>query len=97
MKDPVEFNKIIERLMNENTQWRSKVEVAENIIRLRAPTASGLSLVASVKTILDERDHNLDRVQIYRDEMKKILRLLLTKNIDDIKKELNLFLFNNKK
>lgn len=95
--DPDELHKIIERLTNENAQWRSKVEAAENIIRRRAPSASGLSLKAAVKTVLDERDKNLDRIEFYREEMQKILRLLLADKADDAKRELNLFLFNNKK
>lgn len=91
------LQKSLERLMQENASWRVQVEEAMAIIRQRAPNADGLSLKSGIKTILDDRDSSLSRIDFYRDFLKKILKLLIENRSDDAKKELNVFLFNNKK
>lgn len=85
----------IHRLMNENAQLRRKMEEAEIVIRRRAPNADGLSPAAAVNTILDDRDEARGRTLVFREEMKKILLMLLEDRTDEAKKQLNLFLFNN--
>lgn len=97
IKDPDKLNEIIERLSSENSQNRKCIETAEAIIRRRAPSADGLSLAGAVETILNERDQNLDRINYYREELKKILTMLLAGKHEDAKKEVNIFLFKNKK
>lgn len=91
------LQKSLERLMQENASWRVQVEEAMAIIRQRAPNADGLSLKSGIKTILDDRDSSLSRIDFYQDFLKKILKLLIENRSDDAKKELNVFLFNNKK
>lgn len=91
------LQKSLERLMQENASWRIQVEEALALMRQRAPNADGLTLKSGIKTILDDRDSNLSRIDFYRDFLKKILKLLIDNRGEDAKKELNVFLFNNKK
>jgi hypothetical protein len=95
--DDNDLNKALLRLQEENARWRTKVEAAELEIRRRAPNATGLSLKGSLKIILDDRDKHFDRIEFYREELKRILSLLLEEKIDQAKKELNMFLFKNKR
>lgn len=89
------LNEAIIRLMNENAAHREIIEQAEAVIRKRAPNASGLSLKAAVQTILDDRDKNLNSVHGLRDELKKVLKMLLNNSTEEAKKYLNHFLFKN--
>lgn len=87
----------LDRLMQENANWRTQVEEAMSLIRQRAPNADGLTLKSGIKTILDDRDSNLSRIDFYRDFLKKILKLLIENRSDEAKREINVFLFNIKK
>jgi hypothetical protein len=86
----------LQRLREENAKWREEMEEVANIIRLRAPSSDGLTIKGAVKSILDERDKNLSRVDFYRSKMKSLMKLLIDGRFDEAKKELNIFLFNNK-
>ena len=81
--------------MLENAQLRRKIEKVQVIIRQRSPNADGLKLEASLKTILNDRDAAQNRIGFYRNQMKKILKILLDGNLDEAKKEINHFLFHN--
>jgi len=95
-KDTVDkLNEALNRLMLENAQLRRKIEKAQVIIRQRSPNADGLKLEASLKTILNDRDAAQNRIGFYRNQMKKILKILLDGNLDEAKKEINHFLFHN--
>jgi len=83
--------------MNENARTRCKIEEAEVVIRCRAPNADGLSLASSIKTILNERDAAGERITVYRQELKKAMQLILSGEIKEASRQLNLFLFNNRR
>lgn len=91
----------IKRLVEENSQWRRSLEEAKVIIRRRAPKADGLSFKSSIVTILNQRDMAEDNAEFYRNEIKRILKFLLNSEasdktkIDELKKDINLFLFKN--
>lgn len=95
------LNEALLRLTSENAAWRRKIEESEAVLRRRAPEASGLTMKASIITILDERDAARDRVQDFRNELKAILQMMInmddddTKMVNEIRKKINLFLFNN--
>jgi len=100
-KDVEELNEALIRLLNENAAWRKKFEMTSAILSRRAPNAAGLSIEASVKTIIDERDASADRVQFFREELRNILQYLISsededsKKANELRKRINLFLFNN--
>jgi len=89
------LNQVIQRLTTENAQTRRNIEKAQVILRRRAPNAAGLSLEASVKTILDDRDATRERITTFRQELSKALNLLFDDKIAEAIKQLNTFLFNN--
>jgi|SRR5690606_35944080 len=102
-KDPDvdKLNEALVRLAQENAAWRTKVDEAFTVIRQRASNADGLTLEAAIKTILNERDNAQDRVQFFREELRAILQYLISsedndsKKTNEIRKRINLFLFNN--
>jgi len=84
----------IARLTNENKKWREQFEEVYVEFRRRAPSSDGLSLLGAVKTIIDERDKNLNRIENLKTHMSKILKLLIDNRFVEAKRELNIFLFN---
>ncbi len=91
------LNEALARLMTENAGLRRKIEAAEVIIRRRAPNADGLSFSAAMKTILDDRDAASSRVQFFRDQLKKMLKMLAQGQVKEVMKEINHFLFHNQR
>lgn len=85
------------RLQEENAKWREKSEEAQVIIRQRAPNADGLSLKGALTIILNDRDESLDRIQFFRDELSRVLSLLLDDKEEEAKNELNQFLYKNRR
>lgn len=59
--------------------------------------ADGLSLKGAITAILNERDKSEDRIQIFREELKKTLTLLLNGQFAEAKQQINIFLFTNAK
>lgn len=95
-KDTVEkLNEALNRLMLENAQLRQKIEESEVLIRRRAPNADGLSLVGALKTILNDRDEATKRIDFYRNQLKKVMKILVSGDIEEAKREINHFLFHN--
>lgn len=95
-KDTIEtLNEALNRLMLENGKLRRKVEEAQAVIRRRAPSADGLPLASALKTILDERDKTAKRIDFYRNQLKKVLKILLAGDVNEARKEINHFLFHN--
>jgi hypothetical protein len=92
-----ELNEAIKRLTQENANLRLLIEDTQIEIRRRAPSADGLTIKGSIVAVLNERDKAESRIQIFRDELKKVLTLLLNNRIVDAKQQLNLFLFTNPK
>lgn len=90
-----ELNEAIKRLTQENANLRLLIEDTQIEIRRRAPNADGLSIKGSIVAVLNERDKAENRIQVFRDELKKTLSLLLNGQIVDAKQRLNLFLFTN--
>jgi len=89
------LNEVILRLTQENAQSRRRVEEAEAIIRREAPNADGLTLIGAIKVILKDRNIARNRIGIFRDELKKVLRLLAEGQPKEAAREANQFLFNN--
>ena len=89
------LNQVVQRLIDENGQMRQKVEEVEVILRHRASNAAGLSFAASIKTILNDRDEAQDRIQFFRDELKKICEMIVSGQAKDVARRITHFLFNN--
>lgn len=95
-KEKIEnLNQVVQRLIDENSQLRRKVDEVEVLLRHRAPNASGLKLVASVATLLNDRDRAQDRIGFFRDELKKVQSMLSAKQFKEAIQEISHFLFNN--
>lgn len=95
-KTASKHDEALTRLMIENGNLRRKNEELGVIIRRRSPNADGLPLVSALKTILDDRDRAAGRIQFFRNELKKVMKLLLAGNGKDALKEINHFLFHNR-
>ena len=91
--DKESLNAVIERLMTENAQWRIKEEETRILLRTRAPGAAELKLKDAIRTIVDERDDQYKQIDVYKETMKKVLRLLSQGNAGEAQKVLNIFLF----
>lgn len=91
------LNDTIKRLIEENSHYRKRLEEAQALIRREAPNAAELTLVGSIKVILKDRNKSRNRIGIFRDELKKVLRILAEKSgsTKDVIHELNQFLFKN--
>lgn len=92
-----ELNEAITRLTQENARLRNSIEELQIEIRRRAPAADGLTLKGAITAILNERDKSEDRIQIFREELKKTLTLLLNGQFAEAKQQINIFLFTNAK
>lgn len=92
-----QLSEAIARLTQENAQLRTSIEELQIEIRRRAPAADGLTLKGAITVILNERDKSQDRIQIFRDELKKTLTLLLNGQVAEAKQQMNIFLFTNSK
>jgi len=89
------LNEVIVRLTEENAQIRKQIDEVKVIIRRRSPNADGLSTAGSIKVILADRDQARDKIVVFRDELKKALRLLAEGKVKEVYHEINQFLFNN--
>ncbi len=92
-----ELSEAIARLTQENARLRITIEEIQIEIRRRAPSADGLTLKGAITVILNERDKTQDRIQVFRDELKKTLSLLLNGQVSEAKQQINIFLFTNSK
>lgn len=81
--------------MAENSQARCSIEEIKNTIRRRAPNADGLTVPAAINTIIGDRDMARDRIEIFRDELKKVLSLLASGRDKEALAEINHFLYRN--
>jgi len=92
-----ELNQAIARLSQENARLRSTIEEMQIEIRRRAPNADGLSLKGAISVVLNDRDKAEDRIQVFRNELKKTLTMLFDGRIAEVKQQINVFLFTNPK
>lgn len=89
------LNQVIDRLIAENARTRQKIEEIEIILRRRATNVAGLKLASAIKNILDDRDKTEDRIQFFREELRKILGMLGDGQAGDAARQITHFLFKN--
>jgi phosphoserine phosphatase len=89
-----ELNEVVERLMQENFSLRIKREDIKTIIRKRAAMLDGLSVEQAVTAVLNERDKLFSDLEIHKQHLKRVYKLLISDNIELAKKELDNIIFN---
>lgn len=89
-----ELNETITRLINENQQWRNKFEELEAILRLRDNDPAELSLKHKIISLLDQKDKLYSIVEENKQKIKKLSRFIIYNDIENLKKEINLFILD---